>query len=134
MAKSRFAIPLAFAATLVAATPALAQDDSDIMANYRATFQLPRDIDCPRSVGDEVVVCARRRDDEIQPGRLPLPVEAPPGARVAGEAPSQVTEMKAGQERCSTVGRNQSCSGGLPVFAIIATVAKAVKAAVEPDE
>jgi hypothetical protein len=134
MAKSRFAVPIALAAAVLSAAGARAQDESDAMANYRSMFQLPRNIDCPEGVGDEVVVCARRRGDELQPGRLPLPVEPPEGERVMGEAPSQVTEMKAGQEPCSTVGRSQRCSGGLPVFAIIATVAKAVKAAVEPDE
>jgi hypothetical protein len=64
----------------------------------------------------EVVVCGRRegypRYRLADPDTRPAPGT---GERAGGE---QLAAMAAGSERCSTVGRDQQCGGGLDIFGI----------------
>lgn len=71
----------------------------------------------------DIVVCGRR--EPIQRYRVPLPVQPAPGVhgRAGGE---QLAAMDAGNGRCSTVGRDQQCGGGLDVIGIGFTIARAV--------
>ncbi|HEY1146771.1 MAG TPA: hypothetical protein VGE84_10575, partial [Allosphingosinicella sp.] len=55
-----------------------------------------------------------------------------PGTRVAGE-PVGAVEAAGSRETCSTVGPNQNCGGGLPVFAIVGAVVQIIAKAIEPD-
>jgi len=128
------------AAVLLAlsAAPAGAQSVTAEQAvdNYQAAFKSLEELDCPKATDpEEVVVCGRR--DRPDPARLPLPTAPEPGRRVQGEAVSTVAATGK-RETCSTVGPIQNCGGGLPIFAIAATVAKAtVKVAeeiIDPDE
>jgi hypothetical protein len=80
---------------------------------------------CPRPVGDEIVVCARRESEEQAAHRLPLPVErAPsPADRAGGE---QRAALAVDTSPCTTVGRNQRCSGGLDLIGIGVTIARGI--------
>ena len=128
MALSRIAALVLIALLATAA----AQDPDTTETAYRTTFPIIAELDCPRGQSDDDIVVCGRRDGE-SPYRLPLPVEPEPGARVAGEAPSAVTAMGT-REKCSTSGPNQNCGGGLPVFAIAATLVKLVEKAIDPEE
>lgn len=86
---------------------------------------------CDRDSVD-IVVCARQGPD---PDRLPLPVSPEPGARRSGEAidPSETLALSA--EKCTAVGPNQQCGGGLPILGIAAMIVQTVvKAAVKEKE
>jgi len=83
---------------------------------------------CPPGTTDsDVIVCGRR--EGVSRYRLPLPVEPTPGRRerAGGE---QLAAMDAGHTRCSAVGRDQQCGGGLDMigigFAIVRGVAQAL--------
>jgi hypothetical protein len=82
--------------------------------------------DCSRG-GEEIVVCGRR--DESDRHRLPLRVE--PGPRAADRAGGeQMAAVQVDTSRCTAVGQNQQCGGGLPVIPIamwlLQNVAKAI--------
>lgn len=83
---------------------------------------------CPPGTADsDVVVCGRRA--RVSPYRLPLPADPVPGTgEVAGGA--QLAAMEAGSTRCSAVGRDQQCGGGLDMigigFAIVRGIAQAL--------
>ena len=82
------------------------------------------------SSSDEIVVCGAR--DSASRFRIPLPIEAEPGARIAGEAPSAAAQLGAGDERCSTVGREPICPqiNWVAVgFMVAKTVVKAIQEA-----
>ena len=123
MTKSRMA---ALLLALGAAGPAAAAPAADeALESYSRSFPSLAELDCPRGANGEIVVCGRR-DDGPNPDRLPLPVEPEPGRRLQGETVSAV-QAAGVREKCSTVGPNQNCGGGLPVFAIAVTIAKIVK-------
>ncbi len=84
---------------------------------------------CPRPVGDEIVVCAQREEEEQASHRLPLPVERTPSPadQAGGE---QRAALAIDTSPCTTVGRNQRCNRGLDLIGIAATVAQAVFKAV----
>ena len=72
----------------------------------------------PATSEDEIVVCGSRDEDR----RYRVASEPVPGARrrlIAGEPPSAVAALADGTpSRCTTVGPNQQCTGGLDIFAI----------------
>ena len=79
---------------------------------------------CPAGAGgDDIVVCGR--PERVQRYRVPLPAQANAGihARAGGE---QLAAMDGGDDRCSTVGRDQQCGGGLDMIGIGFTIARAV--------
>jgi hypothetical protein len=109
------------APTIVTADEAIAMD--------RVRVGAILDTECPTGVLDaEVVVCGRR------PGyqRYRVPMTGPDvsrGTRArAGDA--QLAAMEAGSQRCSTVGRDQQCGGGLDLigigFAVVRGIAQAL--------
>jgi hypothetical protein len=115
------------AAPASAAPPATAEE---ALARQQAGLQRSLGLDCERG-GDDIVVCGRQGPD---PNRLPLPVPPEPGARVAGEpaAPSEALALSA--EKCTTVGPNQQCSGGLPILGIAIMIVQTVAKAALKDE
>jgi hypothetical protein len=116
------------AAAPVAATPPATADDA--LARQQAALRSTLGLDCDRSGGD-IVVCGRQGPD---PNRLPLPVPPVPGARQAGEPPAPGEALALGAEKCTTVGPNQQCGGGLPIIPIaIWLVRTAVKVAKGKD-
>ena len=132
MTLSRLAPPLllilisegAFAAPPVTAEQA--------MGNYRQLIKPVRELDCPRSAGsDEIVVCGRSAD-QLQPGRLPLPVEPQSGDRTR-LAPGEIQRGDAGYgdaRYCFT-----RCDGFVGVDIQTAKkVASAIKQVLEGDE
>ena len=121
------ALALLLPAQLVRAEEALTAEQAT--ENYRRLFPTLDALDCPPPQGDEVVVCGRR--DRTMHYRLPLPVEAEPGGRVAGEPPAASV---ASRERCSTVGPNQNCGGALPVAPAIGLILRVVEKVVEGDD
>jgi len=117
------------AAPLAAAPPATAED---ALARQQASLRASLALDCDREGGGgDIIVCGRQGPD---PDRLPLPVEPEPGARHAGEPPAPSEALALGAERCTTVGPNQQCSGGLPILPLaIWLVQTAVEAAKGDD-
>ena len=112
-------------AALAAAPPATAEE-----ALTRQRSGLQRSLDCDRGGGD-IVVCGRQGPD---PNRLTLPVEPEPGARHAGEPPAPGEALALSAQKCTTVGPNQQCSGGLPLIPIaIWLVQTAIKVAEGDD-
>jgi hypothetical protein len=102
--------------TLVTADEAIAMD--------RARVRDILDSECPPGLDDEVVVCARR------PGyqRYRVPMTGPdvsPGTR-ARAADAQLYAMEAGSTRCSAVGRDQQCGGGLDIIGIGFAIARGI--------
>ena len=131
MALSRMAAWIV-SASLILTPAAKAQTADQALAKYHETFSSARYVDCPQAQdGEEIVVCGR--SDERSKERLPLPVDPDPGARIAGEPISAVTASKAGTERCTTTGPNQSCSSGLPVFAIAGFLFRLARKVADPD-
>jgi hypothetical protein len=110
-----------------AAPPATADQ---ALARQQASLRSSLGLDCDRS-GGEIVVCGRPGPD---PNRLPLPVEPEPGARNSGEPPDPADSLALTRQRCTTVGPDQQCSGGLPILGIaLWLVQTAVKAAKHED-
>lgn len=98
------------------------------MERYRETFQAPAALDCPRSAGDEIVVCARR-DDNPDPNRLSLPLPAVAGARTPrapGEAPTGL-EAQASADACI----DRCGTGGFSISINVIENAKRLKNVVE---
>lgn len=118
------------AVSVASASSPLTADEA--METYRRTFQSPDQLDCPGGEDGDIVVCGRRREGPA-PERLPLPVSPDPGMRVAGE-PVGAVEAAGSRETCSTVGPNQNCGGGLPVFEIVGALAKIAGELLNPDD
>jgi hypothetical protein len=102
--------------TLVTADEAIAMDGARIR-NFVQT-------ECPPGLESEVVVCGRR------PGyqRYRVPMTGPdvsPGTRERA-ADAQLAAMEAGGTRCSAVGRDQECGGGLDVIGIGFAIARGI--------
>jgi hypothetical protein len=97
-------------------------DEAIAIDNARVHAVLDRE--CPPSLDEEVVVCGRRQG--VQRYRVPM-MDAErgrgPGVR-AGDA--QRYAMEANNQRCSPVGRAQSCGGGFDVIAIGVTIARGI--------
>jgi len=133
MTKSRTALATLFG--LAAASPAAALADPPVttaeeaLAAYDARFQeMMADARAARRCrrgGDEgdIVVCGRSED-----ARMRVPYEPEPGARtrlIAGEAPSGVGALGAGDACCG--------GGGLNVIAIVRGIATGVDRILHPD-
>ena len=130
MAKLRYA--MAAAAALVSAPAAAAPPASaeEALARQQASLRSSLSLGCDRDSG-EIVVCGRPGPD---PHRLPLPVEPEPGARIAGEPADPKASLALTNQKCTTVGPNQQCSGGLPILGIaLFLVHTAVTAAMKEE-
>jgi len=102
--------------TIVTAEEAIAMD--------RARVHAVLDRECPPALNEEVVVCGRRQG--FQRYRLPM-AEAELGRATgvrAGDA--QLYAMEAGSTRCSAVGRDQQCGGGLDLIGIGFTIVRGI--------
>ncbi len=126
MTKSRTAllalVPLLAAWPCEAAAQAVNADEAIALQQAQVRGVVERR--CPAAAGGEdIVVCGRQ--ERIQRYRVPLPVQgnAGPHARAGGE---QLAAMDGGDDRCSTVGRDQQCGGGLDMIGIGFTIARAV--------
>ena len=117
------------AAPLAAAAPATADE---ALARQQASLRAGLALDCDRERGGgDIIVCGRQGPDR---NRLPLPVPPEPGARHSGEPPDPGETLALSAEKCTTVGPNQQCGGGLPVIPIaLWLVETAVKAAKSDD-
>jgi len=101
------------------------------LENYRLmTVEPPR---CAEGGDpDDINVCGRRAPRNAY--RLPLPVEPTAGKRIQGEAVSAVAAAEV-RDKCSAVGRAQSCGGGLPIMGMAIFLAKVIeKKLINPDE
>lgn len=119
----------ALASASATAAPPLSAEEA--LARQQSSLRSGLGLDCDRDAA-EIVVCGRQGPD---PNRLPLPVPPEPGARRSGEPvdPSETLALSA--EKCTTVGRNQQCSGGIPILGIAAMIVQTVvKAALKDDE
>jgi hypothetical protein len=129
---ARLGLAIAAAALAWASAPA-AQPLSaeEALARQQSSLRSGLGLDCDRDSA-EIVVCGRQGPD---PNRLPLPVPSEPGARIAGETALPTEAMALNDQKCTTVGRNPRCSGGLPILGIALLIAQTVvKAALKEDE
>jgi hypothetical protein len=97
------------------AAPTIVTADEAVAMGRRQVSEMVAQA-CPSGTTDsDVVVCGRRAG--VSRYRLPLPVAPTPGTgeRAGGE---QLAAMEAGGTRCSAVGRDQQCGGGLDIFGI----------------
>lgn len=128
------------AAPLAVAAPALAQDGS-----YRSrTVQVFGDDPCPKASNpDEIIVCARRPEEERY--RIPKTLrEEDRAAAIARQdqvganraALASGRDSATGIGSCSTVGAGgiTGCTKGLNVVGAARTVVEGVKAATEPTD
>lgn len=116
------------AASLAGPAPAAPPASADeALARQQSSLRSSLGLDCDRDSG-EIVVCGRRGPD---PNRLPLAVAPEPGARNSGEPADPADALALTAQKCTTVGRDQHCSGGLPVLPIaiwlVQTAVKAIK-------
>jgi hypothetical protein len=119
---------LAGGASSASAAPPATADDA--LARQRESLRAGLGLGCDRG-GGEIIVCAREGPD---PNRLPLPVPPELGARHAGEPADPIDTLALSAQKCTTVGPNQQCSGGLPILPIaIWLVQTAVKIAKEKE-
>ena len=102
------------------------------LARQQASLRASLGLDCDRGRTDQdIVVCGRIGPD---PNRLPLPVPPEPGARHAGEPPVPGEALALSAEKCTTVGPDQQCGGGLPIIPIaIWLIQTAIKVAKEKE-
>ena len=134
---ARAAFAIAAAATLWAAAAPAQPDAMPTVVTAEEAIELNRaqlrDLvgrRCPPGTerDGEVVVCGRR--DGFPRYRLSDPETRPApgtGERAGGE---QLAAMAAGSERCSTIGPNPQCGGGLDLigigFAVVRGIAQAL--------
>ncbi|HEX8642541.1 MAG TPA: hypothetical protein VF702_01355 [Allosphingosinicella sp.] len=124
MALSRIAL----AGALLAA-PAAAQPDpvAGALDAQREIVRSAASPDCGSDDAEEIVVCGRSEEEEQS--RLyrvpPTPYTQTAADRSGG---AQRDAMRLGSERCSTVGRAQSCGGTIPILEAIGLVVRAVQA------
>lgn len=80
--------------------------------------------ECPPGQLEEVVVCGRRSG--LQRWRVPIRgPDTSPGTRERA-ADAQLSAMDAGGTRCSAVGRDQQCGGGLNVIGIGVAIVRGI--------
>jgi hypothetical protein len=130
MAKLGLAIA---AAALASASAPAAQPLSaeEALARQQSSLRSGLGLDCDRDSA-EIVVCGRQGPD---PNRLPLPVPPEPGARRSGEPVDPRETLALSDQKCTTVGRNPRCSGGLPILGIALMIVQTVaEAALKEDE
>jgi hypothetical protein len=121
-------IAAALAWAPASAAPPLSAEEA--LARQQSSLRSGLALGCDRDSG-EIVICGRQGPD---PNRLPLPVEPEPGARIAGEPSDPKASLALTNQKCTTVGPNQQCSGGLPILGIaLFLVQTAVKAAMEKE-
>lgn len=123
-------VPLLIAALLAA--PASAQTGNaadELIAEQRSRLRAQLRIDCPPAEDDEeIVVCGSRAEDDRQHRLAPAaPGPAAAADRAGGE---QRAALAIDAGRCTAVGRDQQCGGGLDVIGIGFTIARAVAQAI----
>ena len=96
----------------------------EAIAMGRARVREIMETECPPGLSDEVVVCGRRRG--IQRYRVPMadPVFGRGTGVRAGDA--QLHAMEANDQRCSPVGRDNGCGGGLDLIGIGFTIIRGI--------
>ena len=96
----------------------------EAMAMGRARVREIMETECPPGLSDEVVVCGRRRG--IQRYRVPMaePVFGRGTGVRAGDA--QLHAMEANDQRCSPVGRDNGCVGGIDLIGIGFTIVRGI--------
>jgi hypothetical protein len=123
------AAALALASTPAVAAPPLSAEEA--LARQQSSLRSGLGLDCDRAAA-EIVVCGRQGPD---PNRLPLPVSPEPGARDRGEPPVPSEALALSDQKCTTVGRNPRCNGGLPILGIALYIAQTVvKAALKEED
>ena len=81
--------------------------------------------DCPPGqLDDEVIVCGRR--EGIQRYRVPIADPVAGGGMRARAGDAQLYAMEANSQRCSPVGRDQMCGGGLDLLGIGFTIVRGI--------
>jgi hypothetical protein len=129
MARLALLLIAVLAAPAAAAEPLTAEG---AMAGYRKMIEPVEEVACPKARDpDEIIVCGRPGAKD--PNRLPIPIQRMPGEIVHGEGVSPVA-VASTRERCTTVGPNQNCGGGLPILGIAMTLVKVAVKAIQPRD
>lgn len=103
--------------------PAIVTADEAI-AMGRARVREIMETECPPGLSDEVVVCGRRRGIQRYRGPMADPVFGRGTGLRAGDA--QLHAMEANDQRCSPVGRDNGCGGGLDLIGIGFTIIRGI--------
>ena len=117
------------AAALPASAPAPPASAEEALARQQAALRSePRPRLRPR----------RRPRSSSAAARAPIPTASPsrppePGARRSGEPADPSAALALSAETCTTVGRNQQCSGGLPILGIALLIVQTVVKAREGE-
>lgn len=124
MPLSRIAPAAALILLPAAAAAQPAPSDEAIALQREIVRSAIRAPECDRGSADEIVVCGRSPEQEAEEARRYRVAPTPHEAERAGG--SQRDAMAASDQRCTPVGRDQRCSGGLDLigigFAIVRTV------------
>jgi hypothetical protein len=123
MALSRTGLGVAILIGLGPATAAAQlEPPPDPVADQQAEIRAI--VSCPRAVGDEIVVCGRREEEEARRFRVePTPYQPTAADRAGG---AQRDALAIDTSRCTTVGRAQQCGGGLDILGIGATIIRGI--------
>ena len=128
MAKSRMAGTLIAALLAAVPAPARAQSVDALVATQRDSVSgvvRPR---CERGPDpEEIVVCGTRDDERYRVPAQLVPGSIPARDRAGGE---QLAALAANDQRCTPIGRDQQCNGGLDVIGIGFTIARAIVQAI----
>jgi hypothetical protein len=96
----------------------------EAIAMGRARVHEIMDTECPTGLGDEVVVCGRRR--AFQRYRVPMPDPVLGRGTGVRAADAQLHAMEANDQSCSPVGRDNGCGGGIDLIGIGFTIIRGI--------
>ena len=96
----------------------------EAIAMGRARVHEILDTECPPGLSDEVVVCGRRR--AFQRYRVPMADTVLGRGTGVRAADAQLHAMEANNQRCSPVGRDNGCGGGIDLIGIGFTIIRGI--------
>ena len=122
-------IALAASAALVGA-PAAAQADpvETVLDAQRQVVRAAAAPACSGASEDEIVVCGRREEEEQARRFRVEPTEPDSGDAENRAAGAQLAAVRLGSERCTPVGRAQSCGGTIPILQAIGLIVRGIQA------
>jgi len=119
MPMSRITMLLIFGASSVSAQPRLVTAEEGMEIHRRTSSALPQDKCEQTREAEEIVVCGK----SSSPYRLPMPIDPPPGQRIAGETPSALAATK--EASCTNIGHTRGCPS-VDLLGVAAMLGKAI--------
>ena len=119
MPMSRITMLLILAASSASAQPRMVTAEEGLEIHRRTSSALPQDRCEQATDAEEIMVCGKPGS----PYRLPMPIDPPPGQRIAGETPSALAATK--EASCTNIGHTRGCPS-LDLLGVAALVGKAI--------